>query len=103
MADANATSVSQVLSYISGEVPMFIPAILFGFFMILFLGSYFAQQRTRGFADIFTSLAVSSYITAIASVILSFIPNVINVYVVVVCIAIAVISTAILLGQGNEE
>lgn len=103
LSDANATTISQVLSYVSGEVPVFVPALFFGLFMILFLGSYFAQQRTRGYADIFTSLAIASYITAIASVILSFIPGVVNSLVVVVCIALSILATAILLGQGNEE
>jgi uncharacterized membrane protein HdeD (DUF308 family) len=103
IGDANITTLSGLLVYINSNVPMFIPALLLAFFCIAMLSSYYAQQRMRGYSNFWSCFATSGYITAVISIMMSLIPNLISVYVVLVCIVIAIIGTGMLMTKSSED
>ena len=102
--EANKTSIVGVLSYINNIVPIFTPLMLFALWIIILLGSYFSQIRTRGYGDILGSFAVANIIIAVVSIVMTLSPEpVINIPTVVICIALAIIGVAILLTTDSTN
>ena len=101
LATQNITTISGLFVYVSQNVPVFIPMLLLTAFAIVFFGSLFAQRRLTGQSNIWASFSVAGYFIAIISVIMSLIPDLVNSYVVLICVAIAIIGTAFLLTQDN--
>lgn len=99
---SNQTSLSQLFVYVATEVPIFIPMLLTALFLIVSLGTHFSQIRSRGYANWWASIAVAGYVIAVTSSIMSLIPNLINPFVVMVCIVIAVVGTAMFLTSSND-
>ena len=95
----NITTISGLFVYVSQAVPAFIPIMLLSLFAIVFFASYYSQQRIRGYANVWASMSVAGYLVAVISVIMSLIPNLINPFVVMICVIIAIIGTAMLLTQ----
>lgn len=79
----------RIFVYVAGQVPIFIPMVLFSFFMIILLGGFFSQKRTDGKGDFPQWFAIAGYLTAIASLLMLLIDGLINVPTVVVTIAVA--------------
>lgn len=67
--------------------------LLVAFFVIAFMGSFFSQQRLIGRRDVASSFAAASYITVIASILMALIPGMLNIYVVIIWIAVAILGT----------
>jgi hypothetical protein len=101
MVSQNITSISGLFVYVSQAVPIFIPLLLMSLFVIVSLGSFFAQRRLTGTGNFWGSFAVAGYFIAVVSGVMSLIPNLINSFVVVICIVIAVIGTAMLIHSGD--
>ncbi len=79
--------------YAAATVPIFIPLMLFSFFIVMALGSYFAQIRIRGRGNFIASMAVASYITAITAIFMTLQPGLIDMLTLSVTIMVAVLST----------
>lgn len=103
LVDYNVSDVAGVIGYSADVVPILIPLILFGIFMILLLGSYFAQKRSLGRGNFAGSFAVASWVTAIISVVFSLIPNLIPRGIVVFCIGLAILGSIWLWTSRMDE
>jgi len=88
-----------LFQYVSDVEPIFFPFLLFAVFIIISLGSYFAQKELTGRGNFLASLAVAGYITTIVAYVLSLIPGVVNVFTIVVCLVITIIFTLLLILQ----
>jgi len=71
--------------------------ILFMIFSIVMFGSYFSKERLSGHGDFPASFAVASYATTGIAFLFSLIPGMINITVLVICIALSIIGTMFLL------
>lgn len=101
--DANKTSILGIISYVNDIVPIFTPLVLFALWLILFLGSYYSQLRTRGYGDFLGSFAVSNVIVSVVSIVMLLSPEpIISTPIVIFCITLAVIGVAILFTQNND-
>jgi predicted PurR-regulated permease PerM len=95
MNQTGYTGLSGVFGYVAYIVPNFTSILLFSLFIIIFLGSYYSQLRTRGFGDWLGSFAVASVIIAVLSIVIYMIqPPIISGTTVLICIALAIIGVA---------
>lgn len=97
ITEYNATEITDVFVYTATVVPILIPLVLFAFFIIMLLGSFFAQKRLSGTSDFFASFAVAGYSTFVVSIVLSLADNLISTYIVVITLIVAVVGTVMLL------
>ncbi len=88
-----------LFQYVSSVEPILFPLILFAVFVILSLGSFFAQKQLSGRGNILASFAVAGYITTITAYVLSLIPGVVNTLTIVVCLVTSIIFTLLLILQ----
>lgn len=96
------TAISDLMVYTGEIFPGFWPLALFGFWLILALGSYFSQQRLRGSGDFIGSAAVASFTTLVITFVLSLIPGLISLYVLGVVLMVAIITGWMLLSSENK-
>ncbi len=66
-----SSGIDQLFLYVADQVPIFFPAVLFAFFMVITLGGFFLEQKTSGRGDFLKWMAVSSFLTSGLSYILS--------------------------------
>ena len=97
----NRTGIAGLFLYPASVVSLFIPLILFALFTITLLATYFSQRRLTGRGSFTASFAIAGYLTAVTSIVMSLIPGLINNYTMVVCVAVAVVATLILLISKN--
>ena len=88
-----------LFQYVSDVEPIFFPFLLFAVFIIVSLGSYFAQKELTGRGNFLASLSVAGYITTIVAYVLSLIPGVVNVFTIAVCLVVTIIFTLLLILQ----
>ena len=69
----------------------FINGMLTALFLIVMMGTYFAQKRLTNKGDFPASFAVAGIFTAIVAVVMTLIPDMISTWTVVATIVIAVI------------
>lgn len=93
----NRTDASGLLLYPANTWSGFIPLVLVGLFIISMLATFFARQRLTGKGDFIGSFAAAGFFTAIISISMSLIPDLINGLTIAVCIAIAIIGVILLL------
>lgn len=101
--DANVTSLAGLLSYVSDAVPIFVPMLLFTIYVISGLASYFSQQRLTGEGDLFASLASAGLLTFVVSIIMSLIPNFINITYVIICLVVAIVGGIIYFFSQDKQ
>ncbi len=77
--------------YVNDIVPVFIPGILFAFFIILFTGSFFLQKRESGIGDAPTSFLVAGFSTTVGALLMTLIPGLINTTVVIISFSVTII------------
>ncbi len=92
----NKTGLDQMFVYASDTVPIFTPMLLFSLFMITMLASYFSSKRLGNDGDFAASFAVAGFITAIVAIVMSIIPGMIDTYVTVITIIVAIIGVMFL-------
>jgi len=92
-SSVNASEGLQVLFVYANDVTngLFINLFLFALFLITMMGSFFASKRTTGQGNLAVSFAVAGFFVAGASIILSLIPNMVNIFTVIISIVVAVI------------
>lgn len=91
----NSSEGLQVLFIYVNDVTggLFINMFLFALFIVAMMGSFFASKRTTGQGNLAVSFAVAGYFVAGASIILSLIPNIVNIFTVIISVVVAVIGT----------
>ena len=104
-SSVNASEGIHVLFIYANDVTggLFINLLLFALFIITMIGSFFASRRQTGQGDIAVSFAVSGYFVAGASILLSLIPNMVNTFTVVFCVAIAIVGSLVLYLNKSSE
>lgn len=93
----------SLFKYTADIVPAFIPLLLFSFFLITLLGSFFYSKRSIGRGDFYGSFAVASWLTLIISLIFTLIPNMITNTIIVPIIGLTILSTALLIINRIED
>ena len=98
LTDVNTTEgLHKLLVYVSDVVPIFVPMMLFSFFLIFTLGIYFSQMRLRGRGNFFVAVAVGSYITTLLAFAMSLIEGLISREIILIVLTITGIVTMLLL------
>ena len=96
-------TITDMFTYSAGVVPIFVPFVLFGFFIIALLSSYVSSMYRTGKGNFPGSFAVASWLTMILSIVFSLIPNFIRTGTVVVCVGLAILGTIILYVSKVDE
>lgn len=99
----NITGIDGLFLYDATIVPAFIPLILFAVFVVTLLGTFFSQKRLTGDSDMISSFAVASWFTLIIGFVLNLITDLVNITVLSVMIALAIISAIMLLTAGDKR
>ena len=79
-----------LIIYASDTVPILMPLILFGIFVIASIGSYFASVRLNGRGDLPASFMAGSFVTVIISTVMSFVP-LINISILATTYGLAIV------------
>lgn len=87
----------QLFFYTASQVPIFLPMVLFGLFMVVMLGGFFTQQRQTGKGDITMWMAIGGYITTGAAFILSLIEGLLSLQTVIIILVITIFLTTLYL------
>ena len=95
LSDRNASEGLQVLLVYANDVSnnVFVPLTLMSFFIIVFLGSYFATKRSGTKGDMAGSFAVASYVMTIIEFVMSLIPGLITPLYVVIAFSTSLLGT----------
>jgi len=97
LSEFNRSGISNTFRYVADTVPIFMPMLLFTFFIVAAMGIFFARGRASGEGDIISALAAASYTTLILAVVASLIPNLITLSTLLVVVSVAIICTFLLL------
>lgn len=103
LAEFNATGIDNLLLYSQTVQPLFIPLILFSFFLLISLSSFFGTRRYSDRGDIFLSLTVGSFMTSILSILFTLKEGLINIETVITCIVITIIFGGIFFVSSKER
>lgn len=98
----NTTGLDGVLCYTRDISPAFFPMLTFAFFLVLCIGSYLAQKRTIGRANIIGSIAVSSFLTFMLNLFFTLDDCLSNVYMLGTWGAITIVSVILLFVQKES-
>jgi len=94
-------SLSDFFTYPASVWAGWVPLLLFALYMIVLFASYHSSKRF-GEGSFAISTAVAGFVTMVASFIMLLIPNMTNVYTVVVCVVVALGGVMFLLSQKNK-
>lgn len=97
LAEANQTGISGLFVYVADIVPIFIPMMLFVIGTVILLASYFSQKRLTGYGNFWGSFAVSTWIVAVLTIILSIISNLVNFLTLSVTIVLAIVGVLMII------
>jgi len=93
----NQTGIEGMMRYAGEVVPIFWPLVLFGLFIIIFIGNFIASGKR------FTpSFAVAGIITAIAAFLMGLIGDVIPKFAVVVAVVVSILGVVLLLTSKGD-
>ena len=98
-SDYNQTGAAATLAYTSHNVPFFIPLVLFCFYIIIVITSYYFSRKVGDRGNFFASMAVAGYLTTIVAFSMTLIEGLINSTTLITTVVIAVIGTLLLLIQ----
>lgn len=95
----NTRNVSEgmnvLFEYTADTVPIFFPMLLFAFFCIVALSTFYTKLRLTGDGGLIIAVTVASWMTAILSFFMLLVPLV-SVEVVVICLTVSILSTILL-------
>lgn len=105
LTDENVTTLAGLFSYVAQEVPfgLFIPFFLLSLCTITTLSIIYGQKRTGGDSNFFGALAVGSYLTFVVSLVMTLIPNLIQLSVVLITLAVSILSTFLYLISKDKS
>ena len=100
----NASEGAQVLFQYAQSVThgVFTPMLLFTLFVVFAVASYVLERNAKGEGNFVTSLAIASWLVSGIAIVLTFIPNIIQLEVVVIVITLSGIFTLWLFFQNKE-
>lgn len=103
MSAVNFTRGSQeIIVYVQSQVPIFIPSILFSFFMVVWLAGYFSQLRTEARGMAIGWFAIAGFSTAVLATVLNFIEGVVPLQTLAITYAIAFVGgIAFIMGRNK--
>ena len=91
----------SLFKYVTEVSPIFMPLMLASFWIIITMGSFFAQKATTGNGNILASLAVGGIVTSIVASLFSIVPNLVNPITLVTIIVLTIIFVVIFLFSMN--
>ena len=91
----------QYVNYVTNGV--FINMLIVSIWCIFCFGSYFFQKRTTGRGDFPTSLAVAGFVTAISTILLGLIPQLVTAVTYAIVTAVALVSILIFFFNKNNS
>ncbi len=91
------TGIDGVLVYVATIEPLFTQLVLFGFFLVGFLGSMFSQWRLRNRTDFVASFFAGAFVTLIVAVLMSLIDGLISTFTLIIVSIVTIISLVWLL------
>lgn len=92
LPNENITGLDNLFSYTSGQIPLLIPGILFMVWIIIALGGYFSQERSRGKGSFAMWNTIAGVIVSISSFILFLTPGLMNLETLTIIITITIAS-----------
>lgn len=101
MESLNATGMNGILSVASTAVPILPGLILFALFIIITMGSYWAETRRKGRGDLPASMAGAGFVTCVVAFLMSMIPNFITNVTIVPCVILEILFVFFLLGSRD--
>lgn len=93
----------QIFVAAAAASPGLFPMILFGFWIVAFMGTYFAQKSLTSQANVLASFAAASYFVTILAFVLSLIPGILAVDAVLVPLLVSIISTVALVLSSRSN
>lgn len=96
------SELKDILNFPNLDTPLFYPFIIWGLFLILSFGSYFAEKQRTGKGNIFSSFAVSGVIFLIGASLLMRSLEMISQDFFIVNIIIGIISVVLYLISNRE-
>jgi hypothetical protein len=94
--------VHTIFQYAVQEVPILTPLILFAFFTIACIGSYYSSIRLTSKGDFPASFAAAGFITSIVAVMFTLIPGMINIQTLVITFAVGILGVVWLFFSRKE-
>lgn len=99
----NVTGVDDILIYLANAVPIFIPTLLIGLYLLISLLIYYGTRKYSGQGDVFAAFAASGFFVAVIGGIMSFAFGVINTSSLVISILLAIVSFILLMSKRNRD
>jgi len=93
---ANVTSLDGLLTYVSNQVPLFIPMMLFAIFMIITITTYFGTRRLRGDSDIWASATAGCLVSFVIGTFMTLGAGIINLPTLVSLVVFLIIGIVLL-------
>ncbi len=94
LADFNVSAGPfRLFLYAADIVPLFIPMVLFSFFVIIWFGVFYSKERLSGQGSFPVSFAVAGYATLALSLAFQLVPNLINSSTILICLGVSMIGT----------
>lgn len=90
-----SVGIHAVFQYVAEIVPIFFPLLLFALFIVYTVGSFLLQKEQTGNSNLFSSLVVGGYLTAITAFVINLIPGLVNPLVPVITLVISLILTLV--------
>jgi len=84
--------VDQFLIYIQDQVPIFVPMMLFAFYIIIALAGFFSEERLKGNGDFPMWLAIAGVVTVGLTFVLNTVEGLINLTTMVIVFTVTVLS-----------
>lgn len=81
----------------------FISMALTAFFIIILLATYNSQKNRTGYGDFWASFAVAGFLNFVLAVLFSLISGLMNLYVLIICLALAIIGLIGLMFNRREQ
>lgn len=99
----NKTGLDGMLTYVAHVEPIFIPMVLFGFFIIVLVGSFYSSKRlSMGGGDFSVAFAVAGFTTFLVSLVMTLIDGLINPFTVIICLIVAMLGVLFLFFSKKE-
>ncbi len=101
-SEFNKTGLDNTFLYVAATSNIFIPLVLFGFFVIILIGSFYSARRMGGEGDFPASFAVAGFTTFLVALVMTLIDGLINNFTVVICLIVVLVGILFLFFSKKE-
>lgn len=95
-AEFNQSGLTALFLYAASISPIFVSLMLFTLFIIVLMGTYFAQLRTQGYASLISSFIAAAFFQFIIAIMMTLTPGLINLTTLAVSFTVLVVAVIIL-------